>query len=261
MSDRPHGLDWWQAPDGTWYPPEAQPGRPAAGRPAPNPDADRPLSPGLVAATQATLIGAVGLSAVAAAALAIEAGRFDAAAVRAAVDITAALGVAGTALGVALMSLIGSFVLMVTWAHRAYHAAARRGATGTTWSAGWAIGGWFLPLANLVIPRLVVGEIDRMSHPGAGPEPVEHRWKTQPTLMLGHWWWAATVVSMALLGFGVGVVAEQLDSIALDENLYRAGLQVAAAGLGLAAGAAAAGAVLVGRISLRLIRPPATDSG
>jgi hypothetical protein len=215
----------------------------------------------LVAATQATLIGAVGLSAVAAAALAIEAGRFDAAAVRAAVDITAALGVAGTALGVALMSLIGSFVLMVTWAHRAYQAAARRGATGTTWSAGWAIGGWFLPLANLVIPRLVVGEIDRMSHPGAGPEPVEHRWKTQPTLMLGHWWWAATVVSMALLGFGVGVVAEQLDSIALDENLYRAGLQVAAAGLGLAAGAAAAGAVLVGRISLRLIRPPATDSG
>jgi uncharacterized membrane protein len=31
MSDTPQGEGWWQASDGTWYPPQQQPGTPAAG--------------------------------------------------------------------------------------------------------------------------------------------------------------------------------------------------------------------------------------
>jgi hypothetical protein len=36
------------------------------------------------------------------------------------------------------------------------------------WSAGWAIGGWFVPIASLFIPLAIVGEVDRASERQAG---------------------------------------------------------------------------------------------
>jgi uncharacterized membrane protein len=36
------------------------------------------------------------------------------------------------------------------------------------WSAGWAIGGWFVPIASMFIPLAIVGEVDRASARRAG---------------------------------------------------------------------------------------------
>ena len=259
MSDRPQGRDWWLASDGKWYPPEVQPGRPQPDSDptgAPRPDAP-PLSPGLVAATQATLLSSAGLAAFGAVSFAMESGDFDEAAVRSAGDITEALGSPGTVLGLAMMAMLLGSVLLIIWMYQAHRAAGSRGATGTTWSPGWAIGSWFIPIANLVLPKLVVGEIDRMSHPDAGPEPIEDRWKRVPAMMVGHWWWALTLVSGVLMMIGFGMIAEQIDSFTLDEQTYRAGLQATGAALGLWAGAGLAGALMVSRIGGRLTKPPA----
>jgi len=258
MSDRPHGQDWWLASDGKWYPPEAHANQPQSSASAPGSLTALPpaLSPGLVVATQAILLSAAALSALAAIGLAAESSSFQADEVRAAIDIAEAMGPSGTMLSLAMMALLAATVLLIVWGYQAYRAAAGRGATGTTWAPGWAIGGWFIPVANLVIPKLVVGEIDRMSHPDAGLAPIEDRWKESPSLMLGHWWWALTVVSGIVLTFGFTVVAEQLDSFSLVEQTYRAGLQATAAGLALWAGGAVTGAVIVGRIGSRLSRPP-----
>ena len=262
MSVHPHGQDWWLASDGKWYPPEAHPSRPhpsasGSGSPTQPPPT---LSPRLVVVTRAALLVAAGVSALAAARLSVESSSFDADEVRAAIDITEAMGTAGTMLGVAMMALLAATVLLIVWGYQAYRAAAGRGATGTTWAPGWAIGGWLIPGANMMIPKWVFGEIDRMSHPDAGLPPIADRWKTAPTLMLGHWWWSLTVVSGVLLTFGFTLVAEQLESFALFEKTYRVGLQATAAGLALWTGAAVTGAIMVGQIGARLTGPPVTDA-
>ena len=59
----------------------------------------------------------------------------------------------------------------------AYRSLNRSGAEGRSWSSGWAVGGWFIPLAALVIPRLVLSEIERISHPDNGPAPIGAGWR------------------------------------------------------------------------------------
>jgi len=67
-----------------------------------------------------------------------------------------------------LVPIIGVLLLMsagiafVVWLHRA-----RTNLDGPgeelSWSRGWSIGGWFLPIGNFVIPQLVVSEVGRVS--------------------------------------------------------------------------------------------------
>ncbi|SEM73826.1 DUF4328 domain-containing protein [Streptacidiphilus jiangxiensis] len=64
--------------------------------------------------------------------------------------------------------------------------------------AGWAIGGWFIPLAYWVLPRLVAGDIWRAAVPlGAnltGRKPRTH---------LVTWWWLTFIVGQQLLSVSV----------------------------------------------------------
>lgn len=256
MSDRPLGDDWWQAGDGTWHPPETNPGAsPGPTGTAPN----SPLAKGVVAATQAALFTSAGLGAIAAMAIAAESGNFDADRVRSAIDFTEALGGAGTALGVWSMIAVAGWVLNIVWLYQAYRTVQRLGATETRWSPGWAIGAWLIPFANFILPKLVTNEVDRISHPDAGSDPIGVRWKSVSVLMVGHWWWALTIAGTIVLGLGFAVVAEQIDSFTLVEQTYRAGLQATAAGVALWAAGAGAGGILVGRIGGRLIERPATE--
>ena len=68
-------------------------------------------------------------------------------------------------LGIGFIGYAITGVLFVVWFFQTYRAAASRGATFRTWASGWTIGGWFIPLANFVIPKLVMNEVDRMSNP------------------------------------------------------------------------------------------------
>jgi len=75
-----------------------------------------------------------------------------------------------------------SFVAMITflvWIHRVFVAIRQSGGT-TSWSPGWAVGGWFVPLANAVIPWLTVREALKALG--------------KPTVLAGAWWLTWLVV-------------------------------------------------------------------
>jgi hypothetical protein len=161
-----------------------------------------------------------------------------------------------------LVSLV-LFILLLVWGSQAYHSLARSGAEGRSWSAGWAVGGWFIPLAGAVIPRLVLSEIERISHPDNGPVPVGERWRRQPLLGIGLAWWlllmAAGVVCAAgigVIGAGTLVVGEGADAVTsiTDGVLYRNGLVVVAAGMALAGVAQLLGAAYYRALGERLLR-------
>ena len=88
-------------------------------------------------------------------------------------------------------------ILFIVWLYRAYRSAESRGAVGRRWGPGWAIGGWFIPLANLVIPKMVVNETDRMSNPETGAPPIEDRWKQLPRMRSSDAWWLLLLLGTA----------------------------------------------------------------
>ncbi|GAA4919690.1 DUF4328 domain-containing protein [Streptomyces coeruleoprunus] len=87
----------------------------------------------------------------------------------------------------ALMSLIAAGVVFIVWFHRTRTNAGifhpelqRRG-------PGWAIGSWFIPIANLWIPRQIAGDIWDASEQD----------KRESRTVLNAWW-AAWVISTVL---------------------------------------------------------------
>jgi hypothetical protein len=258
MSDRPHGEDWWKASDGNWYPPEVRPGGAAPHRPGPAgesppgaPAGDRSLSRGLTGTLRGLMLATGAAGPAAAIALVSEIGRLDAAAVRRADLISDALGSAAPFLSLFSIVALASAVVMIVWLHRAYSTAVRRGATGNAWSPGWAVGGWFIPLGNLVIPKLIFNEVERLSHPDAGPEPILDRWRDKPTMAVGHLWWGLLLVSAVVFAAGYGIIVEQIDSLSPDIEVFRRGLWVMAAGLAASGAAGVTGAALVHAVGRR----------
>ncbi|MFF6970138.1 DUF4328 domain-containing protein [Streptomyces tsukubensis] len=57
------------------------------------------------------------------------------------------------------LALLGTGILFIVWFAAARGTAALLEPRLTRWGRGWAVGGWFIPLAGLVIPRLVAGAI------------------------------------------------------------------------------------------------------
>ena len=74
------------------------------------------------------------------------------------------------------------------WTHRANRNARALGATHLQFTPGWAVGWFFIPIANLWKPRQVMREIWHASHdPRGGPD------ETTPALV-SNWWtlWLVT---------------------------------------------------------------------
>ncbi|MCB2224819.1 MAG: DUF4328 domain-containing protein [Actinobacteria bacterium] len=251
MSDRPRGDDWWQDGDGRWYPPEARPASPRPGGAASRSGA---LTSGLVDATRIALIANAVGGTVGGIACLLESGSFDVDAARAAPTPAEAMGGAGSLLAVWTLTAAAATILLIVWMFKAHRAGRARGAAGTTWSSGWAIAAWVIPFASLVLPKLVANEIDRLSHPDAGPEPIGDRWRGLPTTMAGHWWWALTAAGLVLAGVGLTVITDQAGPD-LVARTYRAGLQATGTGILLHGAGAAAGASMIGTIGGRLAVP------
>jgi len=213
MSDRQLGEGWWLASDGKWYPPQSRPGAPAP------PPTNTPTSPehdpygqtsgivlprtyvsyGLTGTLAGIVIAAAALSGVAAI-LFVRAwllAQDDASSFGEIVEVwDAALAVAGFY----FMAFIVGAVLLLIWLNVAYKAAQSRGALERKWGSGWAVGAWFIPFANLVIPKLVVNEVDRMSAPDL-IEPIGATWRTMPRLSYSDLWWALYIIGILATTF------------------------------------------------------------
>jgi len=86
-----------------------------------------------------------------------------------------------------------SVVAWMVWWVRAYRAASDRRAL--RYAKGWAIGGWFVPFANLVVPKRVADDLWTASRAPEWPRDAEARssWDILA-------WWGAWLLS-GLLGF------------------------------------------------------------
>lgn len=98
--------------------------------------------------------------------------------------------------GIGLAASLVGLTIVVVWLIWQHHATANlwaRGFPGLSTTPGWAVGWWFVPFANLVLPFLSMRELDRRST-GDGREG-------RSGAELG-WWWAAFL--LATLGPSVG---------------------------------------------------------
>ena len=86
---------------------------------------------------------------------------------------------AGFALLVVAGLMIAIFVLTIVWQWRLAKNHQLLGRPGTAFGPGWAIGAWFIPLANLVIPILQLRDLWKGSAPGLQRGSPE--WKRQST--------------------------------------------------------------------------------
>lgn len=217
MADRTRGDGWWQASDDKWYPPELL-------------DAPRPqwpttdLVPIVVAPTSTMVVSpnsAIGWTLATSLASVLTAlGALNLASViRSSVepvvvdDAFTHVGETGVVV-LALMAMsIGSLVsaiLLIVWLFKTSNAMDSRGPIGRSWSSGWAVGGWFLPLASLIIPKLVFSEMERIAQVPYGGVPIGERWKPYPRSRISDLWWLMWV-SSSVVGFAaywIGTLSE-----------------------------------------------------
>jgi hypothetical protein len=89
-------------------------------------------------------------------------------------------------------------VLFIIWQFRAAKNNEALYRPRPRFTPGWSIGGWFIPVANLVIPLLIVQDLWR----GATPSTPrgDPRWRSARGSWLVGVWWAAWLVSLLRYG-------------------------------------------------------------
>jgi hypothetical protein len=124
-------------------------------------------------------------------------------------SIQAALGPAGAAHTIA--SLLAAVAFMI-WLFTARLNCDNLGGNAS-WTPGWAIGGWLLPVASLYIPYKVVLDVREASETDE-PDESAPRLRRAPVGL----WWAAFIV-MSVLGAIDGVVQTEASTKATLPSL------------------------------------------
>jgi hypothetical protein len=93
---------------------------------------------------------------------------------------------------------LATAVVFIIWMFRAAQNNAGLGREHPRLGPGWAIGGWFIPLAFFVIPVLVMQDLWRGSH--SSIPRGDMRWKIADRSALVGWWWAVLIVSVFVQG-------------------------------------------------------------
>ena len=100
------------------------------------------------------------------------------------------------AAGFTVLVVIAIFVLLVIWLWRAYSNTRLFGAAPWRWGRGWAVGGWFIPFANFVIPKSLFNDTWRGADQRA---QGNERWRKLPVAGIVTVWWVSFVVGHLLL--------------------------------------------------------------
>ena len=141
--------------------------------------------------------------------------------------------------GWTLIALLVTGVLWCIWQHRAHSNLRAFGRNGLRYTPGWAVGWWFIPIANLWKPFQTVRELWKASHGGG--------WRTIATWSLLGWWWGTWLAGSLNVQFGantrVGILfgsSATLDQVsvadAISEDRWRVvwlGFRVVAAVLAI----------------------------
>lgn len=148
--------------------------------------------------------------------------------------------VAEAVLAVFSLAALVTGILAVIWWYQAYRVVEASGTTGRKWSSGWAVGGWFIPFANLIIPKLVLNEVERVL---TATEEGATEWRHRRISATTNWWWALFVIGAVVFAAGLGMSDGQLDGdFAFDADLYLLGVRTTALGMAVSTAAALVGA-------------------
>ncbi|WP_419997998.1 DUF4328 domain-containing protein [Streptomyces boninensis] len=90
-----------------------------------------------------------------------------------------------------LLAMLATAVVFLIWFHRTRENAELFDAGQLRHSAGWSIGAWFIPIANLWIPKKIANDIWRASKP-----PATHGMREPGGVGLVTGWWAVWVTSL-----------------------------------------------------------------
>lgn len=257
MSDVAQGPGWWQASDGKWYPPTSMPAR----TPPPPIGASAPLpGPAVPPALAVVLQVAFGFTAALEALLLVLMVRArstfadywnhpfeDDGLWRAAIDAEDRYADARPA---ALVANVGLFILFVVWMWRCHVATDRLRPGERKWGRGWTVGGWFVPIANVVIPKRVMNEIERLAVAPRRGGVVDRGWRSVRESTVGWLWWIAFVASWLGVRWADTMADDAAENFDGDALISAYGVGIGATAVGVAA--AVFGAVFVGRISRRL---------
>src|SRR4051812_23180332 len=91
-------------------------------------------------------------------------------------------------------SFVFTAVFFVSWTHRAYKNGVALGAQNPRFGAGWAIGGWFVPIMSLWRPKQIIDDIWRMSDPADPPIVRSVDWRGRAVPALLSVWWGVFIV-------------------------------------------------------------------
>jgi hypothetical protein len=124
---------------------------------------------------------------------------------------------------IARFAALAAGACFIVWSYRARRNVDRLPGSQPYWPTGFTIGAWFIPLANLVLPCLVVADIARNS-----VDPRDSRGRRAMTALAAAWWSSAFV---ALLSYNIAYInAERgvaLDCLAIVMLLLSASVAVA----------------------------------
>jgi hypothetical protein len=93
---------------------------------------------------------------------------------------------------------IATFVLLIIWLYRAAKNNEALGRQNPRLGPGWAIGGWFIPIAWWVIPFIVLDDVWRGSDPSI--PRGDPSWRRSSTLG-AIWAWAVTAAILTIPNF------------------------------------------------------------
>jgi hypothetical protein len=86
--------------------------------------------------------------------------------------------------GLLIVAFLVAAVAFILWLYNAYRNVEAWRMQGLRWSKGWTIGGWFVPVGNLFIPKAVVDTVRSASAtPGNGSMV-----RTRSTPLVWAWW-------------------------------------------------------------------------
>jgi len=106
----------------------------------------------------------------------------------------------GAATAITGLLILALFVLVIIWTFRAAKNNDALGRQYPRLKPGWAIAGWLIPLANAVIPILVLQDLWRGSE--RSTPRFDPSWRSNRGSALLGWFWAALIVSQIRFGFG-----------------------------------------------------------
>jgi hypothetical protein len=132
---------------------------------------------------------------------------------------------------VAVIGLVINVVTIVAWLvwqHRGQRNLSRLGVRHLAFTPAWAVGWWFVPIANLWKPFQSVRELWRVSKTGVD----DALWAGERTWPVIGWWWGVWLASNLTLRLSVSMDRQAtIDDYISSDNvgLFREALSIAAA--------------------------------